>query len=180
MSREFSVEELLQWRLARAEADAPPAPRAAQLLERARPWWERWPERFQQYVQRVGRIQVAYAYAATESSRGRTGYPVPAVIAGADVETAARVLYFSIRDGQLRFRFQLDASSEHGDEDYEVTFVSEPEGRPLLSANAVASVENEYRVDVGLPEELVAGWEALKVTDRMPYRLILRPVVNGR
>jgi hypothetical protein len=180
MSREFSVEELLRWRLARAEADAPPAPRGGQLLERARPWWERWPERFQAYVERLGRIQVTYAYAATESFRGRTGYPVPTVIADADIETAARVLYFSIRDGQLRFRFQLDATSAVGDQEYEVTFVSEPEGRPLFSANAVASLENEYRLDAELSEELAARWDALKVTDRMPYRLILRPVVNGR
>jgi hypothetical protein len=180
MSPEFSVEELLRWRLARAEADAPPAPRAAQLLEHARPWWERWPERFQAYVERLGRIQVSYAYAATESSRGRTGYPVPTVIADAEVETAARVLYFSIRDGRLRFRFQLDVTSELGDNEYEATFVSDPEGRPLFSANAIASVENEYRLDAELPEELAAGWDALKVTDRMPYRLILRPVVNGR
>lgn len=180
MSHEFSVEELLRWRLARAEADAPPAPRAARLIELARPWWEIWPERFQAYVERLGRIQVAYAHAMAELARGRTGHPVPTLIADAEVETAARVLYFSVRDGRLRLRFQLDVASEHAEQDYDVTFVSDPGDRPLLSANAVASVEHEYRLDADLSEELASSWEALKVTDRMPYRLILRPVTNGR
>jgi hypothetical protein len=45
--RELPVEQLLRWRLAQAEAAAPSAPRAAQLLEMARPWSacnEYWPE----------------------------------------------------------------------------------------------------------------------------------------
>lgn len=180
MNHKFSVEELLRWRLARAEAEAPPAPRGARLLELARPWWERWPERFQAYVERLGRIQVAYAHAMAEPARGRTGHPVPTLIAGAELETAARVLYFSVRDGRLRLRFQLDVASEHAEQDYDVTFVLEPGGRPVLFSNAVASVDNEYRLDADLPEELAVSWEALRVTDRMPYRLILRPVTNGR
>jgi hypothetical protein len=182
MSAEFSVEELLRWRLARAEAEAPPAPRARQLLDGARPWWDVWPERFQAYLERLRTIQVAYGHAMTEVVRGRSGHPVPTLVTGveAEIETAARVLYFSVRDGRLRLRFQLEAGPERPRTEYEVTFVSEPGGRPLLSANAVASVENEYRLDADVSTELANAWEALKVTDRMPYRLILGPVVSGR
>jgi hypothetical protein len=42
MSPNMTVEQLLVWRLAQAEADAPPAPRAERLLDLVLPWW---PER---------------------------------------------------------------------------------------------------------------------------------------
>jgi hypothetical protein len=40
MSQEMSVEQLLVWRLAQANVDAPPAPCAARLLELASGWDE--------------------------------------------------------------------------------------------------------------------------------------------
>jgi hypothetical protein len=40
MRREFDIEQLLRWRLERAESDAPLPPAGLHLLERARPWWE--------------------------------------------------------------------------------------------------------------------------------------------
>ena len=43
MKTEIHIGQLLRWRLARAEAEAP---RAARLLELSRPWWETLPERF--------------------------------------------------------------------------------------------------------------------------------------
>src|SRR5438477_12791678 len=73
------IEQLLRWRLAQAEAEAPPAPRAARLLERARPWWESWPERFQSVIERLTRIQIAYGHAMAEP-QSRSGHPVPALI----------------------------------------------------------------------------------------------------
>ena len=180
MSAEFTVQELLRWRLARAEAEAPPPPRAVELLKAARPWWDLWPERFQAYLERLQGIQVAYGHAMTEV-RGRSGHLVPTLLTGThEIETAARILYFSVRDERLRLRFQLEPASERPQTEYEVTFVSESGGRPLFSANAIASVENEYRLDADVSTELANTWEALKVTDRMPYRLILRPVANGR
>ena len=182
MSAEFTIQDLLRWRLARAEADAPPAPRAKQLLDAARPWWDAWPERFQRYLERLQGIQVAYGHAMTEVAPGRSGHLVPTLVTGTDeeIETAARIVYFSVRDERLRLRFQLEPGSEQPQAEYEVTFVSDPGARPLFSASATASVENEYRLDADLSAELANAWEALKVTDRMPYRLILRPVANGR
>ena len=66
MNSNTPIEELLRWRLHQAEAEAPPAPPAARLLALARPWWEALPERFNALVERLGRIQVAYAYAQAE------------------------------------------------------------------------------------------------------------------
>jgi hypothetical protein len=176
MKRISTVEQLLRWRLARAEAEAPRAPRAADLLELARPWWETWPERFHSLVELVGRIQFVYGHAMTEKSQSRVGYPVPAVVAreGEELAAFARVLYFNVRDGRVRLRFQLDGGPGHAPETFEVTFVAEHEGRPLVSAPATLSVESEYRLDAELSEELARDWEDLKVTDRMPFRLILR------
>ena len=174
------VEQLLRWRLAQAEAEAPPAPRAARLLELARPWWASWPERFQSVIERLTRIQIAYGHAMAEP-QSRSGHPVPALIVHTveELETSVRVLYLNVRNGQLHLRFQLDAAPAHAEQDFEVTFVSEPAARPLFSAHAAKSVGSEYRLSAELSEEVARDWERLKVTDQMPFRLILHPVTTG-
>jgi hypothetical protein len=177
MTNDMSVEQLLVWRLAQADAEAPPAPRAARLLDLIRPWWEIWPERFQEYLDRLSAIQLVYGHATTEPLHVRSSHPVPALIAHADgVETFARVLYLSVRDGHLRLRFHLDATPVQAEPAFDVTFVSEPTGRPVLFARASHSMENEYRLDVDLSQDLASSWEALRVTDWMPFRFILRPL----
>lgn len=176
MKRAMHVEDLLQWRRERAEAGAPPAPSAIQLLKLAKPWWEMWPDRFATSVRRLAAIQLSYGYAMSHPSHGHSGHPVAALISRDDdeQESPARILYMSVHDGRLRLRFQL-APIPRSDAAFEVTFVSEAGLRPILSARADLSGEDEYRVDVELPSELVAAWESLKVTDPMPFRFILRP-----
>jgi hypothetical protein len=181
MTNDMSVEQLLVWRLAQADADAPPAPRAARLLDLIRPWWEVWPERFQEYWGRLSAIQLVYGHAMTEPLHVRSSHPVPALIAHAEgVETFARVLYLSVQDSQLRLRFHLDTVPGQAQPSFDVTFVSEPTGRPVLFARAMLAGENEYRLDVDLSEELVTSWEGLRVTDWMPFRFILRPTAADR
>lgn len=176
MKSKIPTEMLLRWRLARAENEAPPAPRATRLLEQTRPWWETRPEQFQSLVGRLSRMQIAYGHAMTESNQPRTGYPVTTLVnhAGQDTETFVRVLYLNIRQRRFCFRFQLNATLQPAVETFEATFISEPNMTPVLSAPAVRSVDNEYRVDVEVPEELARNWGALKVTERLPFRLILR------
>ena len=175
------VKELLQWRLNQAEAEAPPAPSGARLLELARPWWETWPERFQSLVNRLSKIQIAYGHAMADRRRSRNGYPVPALLvrAGQELETSARVLYLNVRGGQMRLRFQVDALPEECREALDTTFVCIRSEGPVLVAPAVWSVGNEYRIEVSLPEELGRSWEQLKVTDRMPFRLIFHGEAGG-
>ena len=176
MKHDIPIEQLLRWRLAQAEKAAPPAPRAARLLEQARPWWETWPERFQSLVQRLGRIQVAYGHAMTEPSHGRSGYPVATliVLGSQELEASVRVLYLNVRNGRLSFRFQLNASVQPIADNFDTTFISEDSQSPVLSAQATRSVDREYRIDMDLSDELAKKWEGLKVMDRMPFRLILR------
>ncbi len=178
-----NIERLLRWRLARAEFDAPPPPRAAHLLALARPWWETWPERFREQVERLTAIpQVSYGHAMTDVRQDRMGHPVTALIIHTveEYEASARILYFSINDGRLRLRFQLDAGAAVAERVFEVTFVSDDVPEPLFSANATSSVESEYRLDAELPIALVGRWADLKVTDRMPFRLILHsPATRG-
>jgi len=181
MKTEIPIEQLLRWRLAQAEAEAPPAPPATHLLELARPWWEIWPEQFHSLVERVGRMQVAYGHAMAEPGQSRGGFPVPALIALAnqEIEAFARVLYLNVRAGRLLFRFQLDALATQAPERLEATFVAAPSAPPLLRALATLSVDTEYRIDADLPAELAHDWEQLKVTDRMPFRLLLRSHKQG-
>src|SRR5215467_10680571 len=98
MKVEIPVQELLRWRLARAEDEAPPAPRAARLLELARPWWDTWPERFQKLVERLGELEVAYGHAMAETRRPSTEPLVPAIVVrtATETETSARLLYLRI------------------------------------------------------------------------------------
>jgi hypothetical protein len=182
MPREAPVEQLLRWRLALAEAEAPPPPRAAELLALARPWWERWPERFRAQAERLRAMPLAYGYAMAgpPSQRGHAGYPVPVLLAQAgDVEAYARVLYLVVRDGRLRLRFALDGAPGATESAFHAVFVGDASERPLCAALAERSQGGEYRVDVALPPEIAGSWAPLKVTDRMPFRLILRPVADG-
>jgi len=176
MKTKVPISQLLRWCLSQAEASAPPAPRAARLLEMARPWWEAWPEQFCSLAGRLGRIQIAYGHAMAEIRPSRGGYPVPALIALAnqEIEACARVLYLNVRNGRLMFRFRLDTGAAQLPERLEATLVADPSARPLLSAPATLSVDSEYRIDAELPADLAHDWEQLKVTDRMPFRLLLR------
>jgi hypothetical protein len=177
MKTQISIEQLLRWRVALAETEAPPPPRAARLLELARPWWERYPRRFQSFLERVGKMEIAYGHAMAESRPACTVHPVPALIVRSEeqIEACAQVLYLSLRDGQLRLRFQLKGGPEPADPGFEITFVSNMPARPLFSALATRSVDNEYRLDTELPPEIIEEWRHLRVTDRMPFRFILRP-----
>jgi len=176
MKTEIHIEELLRWRLARAESEAPRAPCAADLLESIRPWWDTWPEKFQAAVRQLTSIRVGLGHAMAEPRLGRVGLPIAVLVIGAteSSETTAKALYFSIRDDKLRFRFQLDLPVEQASPDYEVSFVSDRTSEPLFVAEASSSVETEYCIEVALPVALAREWESLKVTDRMPFRLILR------
>ena len=182
MKTEIRIEQLLRWRLAQAEAEAPPAPRAARLLELARPWWETWPAQFQALVERLGGIQINCGHAMAEPNQSRMGHPVPVIIvSGAEEsEALARVLYLSFRDGRLHLRFQLETPSAPVDAPYEVTIVSDADAKPVFSARAGLSRDSGYRLDAELATEVAVRWERLKVTDRMPFRLILRSVRNAQ
>jgi hypothetical protein len=176
---QIPTEQLLRWRLARAEDEAPPAPRAARLLELARPWWETWPERFQKLVERLTQLEVAYGHAMAERPPSEPLVPAIVLHTATETETSARILYFSVRDGQLRLRFELSDDQHSSEPAYEVTFVCRTSSHPLFSTAAARSANSEYSLSERLPDELATKWRALKVTDGMPFRLILRPVENG-
>ena len=181
MHSDASVERLLHWRAAQTAA-APPAPRAAELLELARPWWERWPDRFRARADRLARMPLAYGFAMAAPGRERRGHPVAVLLAGAeDRETYAHVLYFAVRDGGLRVRLELDVGAGRGAPaadavpGYEATFVDDGSEQPLFAGHAVQSANGEYRIETALPEALADRWASVRATDRMPFRLILRP-----
>ena len=181
MKDQMDMIGLLKWREQRAETEAPRAPSAAHILQLFEPWWDKWPDRFAASVRRLAAIQLSYGYAMAHPPRGHSGHPVAALISredDGDQEAHARILYMSVRDGRLRLRFQL-ASIPRNDRVFEVTFVSETGLRPILSAYADLSGEDEYRVDVELPGEIAVAWESLKVTDPMPFRFILRPAPDS-
>ena|SRR5688572_12692544 len=180
MKTETTMEKMLRWRLEQAGREAPPAPRASRLLALARPWWETLPDRATQLCARVSRIEMAYGHAMEHGDGRSAGYPVPVLLVHGDkeIEAAARLLYFTARDGELRLRFCLELPPEAADASpantWEVTFVSS-EGTPLFVALAALSVEREYRIEAALPPALTEAWAALKVTNRMPFRFILGP-----
>jgi hypothetical protein len=178
MKARISVEQLLHWRLARAEAEAPAPPSAARLLDLARPWWETWPERFQKLAERLGQLEVAYGHAMAEPRRAPNEQLVPAMIVrtATEAETSARVLYFSVRESELRLRFELSGDQELSEPGCEVTFICRKSSQPLFSASATRSTNGEYSLNEQLSDELISTWGTLKVTDEMPFRLILRPL----
>src|SRR5271170_2569014 len=119
MTSDKLAEEYLRWRFESMKAEAPAAPSAAQLIERALPWWERSPERFRALVGRLEKMQSGYDH--------NGGRPMPALIVQGEAETEgfARVLDFKIRDGMLHFRFQAEPSFASQASTFEVTFISD-------------------------------------------------------
>ena len=175
-----SMEALLRWRLARAEAEAPPPPSARVLLELARPWWDVWPERLRARLDRLAQMPPAFGYAMTALERARAAHPVPTIVAGTDDrETRARVSYFSVRDGGLRLRFRLDDAPAAPEPSFEATFVSHAGDRAMFIGTATLAQSGEYRVDVALPDDLADAWRQVRVTDPMPFRLILHPAEDA-
>jgi hypothetical protein len=175
MTPDTSLEHLLRWRLALAEADAPPPPRAAQLLALAQPWWERWPNRLRVRMEQLRRMPAALGYAMSMERDERRGHPVATILAlSEDLEAQVRVLYLSIQDGRLRLRFQLDRADVTDAEVLEATFLVEGDSAPF-AGHARRTPNGEYRLDVELPELHASAWSALTVTERMPFRLVLCP-----
>lgn len=183
MDRDHEVAELLRWRLAVAEATAPAPPSARALLEAARPWWERWPDRFRSHVERLRAMPLQVGFAMVSSSPEDRGHPVPVVIErGSGGEAQARVVYLAVIGEMLRLRFALDESGTAGDlrldggDVVEVTLVSQGDGSPLLEAAAERTGNDEYRLEAMLPAALAEAWRRLRVADPMPFAMILRPV----
>lgn len=181
MNMETPFERLIAWRAAQAEADAPPAPRAGHLLERARPWWQVHPDRFLAWFAQLDAIEVRIGHAMEPAAGRSVSFPVPALIARTHVETSslADILYFHLRGRTLRLRFQLHTRPELPDTHMEVTFVAAESAEPLLSAVATVAPGGEYRLEVDLPAAVANAWGHLRVTDRMPFRFILRPGDEG-
>jgi hypothetical protein len=176
MNSESSLHRLLTWRAQQAETSAPPPPRAARLLELARPWWSRMPERFDELLAQLGAIHVRYGHAMVAGEPRGRGFPVPAIVERKNVEVSslAHIGYFHLEGGRLRLRFQLQPPLEPAEPRVDATFVAHDEPAVLIEAKATLGPAGEYRIDVELPTTLAASWAALKVTDRMPFRFIIR------
>ncbi|HEX2101247.1 MAG TPA: hypothetical protein VHF69_11310 [Candidatus Synoicihabitans sp.] len=176
MKNHFLLEDLINWRSAQAEADAPPPPRAARLLELMRPWWQVQPERFRALLQQFDTM-MRVGYAMDPDRAQRENHPVPAVVAQTNVETnaLADILYLSVRGRTLRLRFALRAAPELRRSKLEVTFVAADSPDPLFFSTATLGPDGDYRVEMELPAKLAEDWSRLRVTERMPFRFILRP-----
>jgi hypothetical protein len=174
MKRKIPIEQLLRWRLAQAEAAAPPAPRAKRLLQAARPWWETRPEQFQALAEQLGRIHIVQSHAKAKPKASNGRYPIPVLMIHRTekLETFAHIVYFNVRDGSLCLRLRLKTVVPKTPQNIEVTFVNS-QLRPLFSAVATSLKNKEYRLDIELPESLARDWEKLKVKDQMPFRLMI-------
>ena len=176
MTPDKIAEEYLRWRFQLMKAEAPAAPSAAQLIERALPWWERTPERYRALVGRLEKMQSGYDNNGGRSDHGSEGRAMPALIVRGDegMECFARVLDFKVRDGKLHFRFKVASPFAPEGSTLEVTFISYPASRALLFAPAFGSSEIGYIVYTELPAELSVAWVSLDETAHLPFRLILR------
>jgi hypothetical protein len=126
-------------------------------------------------------MEISYGHAMAEARRAPSEHLVPALIlhAAAEIETSARILYFSLRNGHLHLRFQLGPANDRSEPPYDATFVCRATSQPIFSAAAERSANGEYSLAHTLSEELAAKWAPLRVTDEMPFRLILRQVEGG-
>lgn len=179
--RDDAMERLLQWRLAAAESEAPLPPRAALLIELAQPWWETWPQRLRERIDRLQRMPATLGFAQETNAQPQRGHPVATLLAlEDDVEAYAWVLYLSVRDGWLRLRFILQEPVPATPDSVEATLIADGETSAPFAGRATRAPNGEYRVDVELPAPLAEEWELLRAAERMPFRLVLTPHHESR
>jgi hypothetical protein len=181
LKTKIPVKELLCWRLEKATAEAPPAPAAASLLALARPWWETSPARFQSAIQKLNSIPSAQAHSICESGHLPASNPMPTLIlrTAEEQEASLRMLSIGVKNGRMQLSFQFETVAGPEEQEFELTFVSELTSKPLFRTHAAKSASGEYWLEAELPSELAENWKRLKVTDRLPFRLILRLVATG-
>ena len=182
MKSKIPIYELLRWRLEHAKSEAPLAPPASRLLDLSLPWWERQPEKFQLLMAQLEKIPPLDGRRSSKSSRSHRPQLVPALFVRGSEKFAnsVSVQYFRVRDGRFRLRFKLDTALMPAEPTLQATFISVTGGRPLLCVTATVLASGGYSVDMELPPELAQDWEQVKVTDRMPFRLILRSGMTVR
>lgn len=173
----MNVEQLLQWRLARAEEEAPPAPRASRLLELARPWWQTAPDTFRRLARELAALPYGVAHAMDGNAAALPVPPVPVLLVRREqrVATQARVSYVMVRERQLRLRFELNAAVAADEPVLEALFIATTGEGVLFEATAHLSPTGEYRVEVSDLPEAADEWHRLNVANPMPFRLILCP-----
>lgn len=176
MNNPITLADVLHWRLAEAEASAPPPPRATRLLDLARPWWETYPEKYKAFADRFSSFRIRYGHALVDPAAAALAHPVPVLIVQSDGEreTSAQLLYLTTSESTIRLRFEL-AESNLGEGAFESTFIDQKTLQPLFTAEVRGSIGNEYGLESPLPDYLGLKWMSLKVTDQMPFLLILRP-----
>jgi hypothetical protein len=179
MKEPISISDLLRWRMAQAQTEAPAPPDAWALIAQTRPWWKKWPEQFQAAVKSLGSLQVVYGRAHSLFNETSGGHPVPAVVIHGHQkqDCQARILFLTVREGSLRLRFRLVGPALPAEQTLEVTFVDR-EMRPILTASATLAANHQYRIDTELPPLLAQVWEQVKVTDQMPFQFIIHCDTN--
>jgi hypothetical protein len=182
MKRKTSIQQLLRWRLAQSRASPPPAPRAAYLLQAARPWWEKQPKTFESQVEQLKRIKSVYGHAPGATARSDNGYRVPALIVRGEEESEnyARITYFDVPDMRLLLSFKLETALKPVETAFQVTFISEPGARPFFCVAAIVSAEGNYIIETEILAEIASEWGQLKRSDQMPFRLILYSPTSRR
>lgn len=176
MKTKTTFAELMRWRFDRAARDAPPAPRAARLLDASRPWWERCPGEFQSLVERLAAMRMNYGHAMVERRAADAGHCVSTLVVNSEGESeiAMRPLYWDLRGSRLHLRFEPEAVGLTLAAVHEATLVAHDSLQPVLAAPIRRSVAGEYWLEAEIPDDLRRAWADVRVTDPMPFRLILR------
>jgi hypothetical protein len=175
MSKKIPLEQLLHWRLKQAEAAAPPPPKAAQLLQSARPWWKKRPKEFRSKVEHLRTFQSTLSHSTNNKRRKANNILVPALLVYNEIESGvyASIKHFRVLETKLHLSFGLETKMSLVDHNLEVTFISNVTPAPMLDATATISADNTFHLETELPVEIAKEWEQLKLTNPMPFGLII-------
>lgn len=181
MSKNIPLEQLLRWRLKQAEAAAPPPPKAAQLLQSARPWWEKRPKDFQSQLEHLRKLRSEHRHATTNKPRKSNGILVPALLVHKEAESGnyALVTHLGVVETKLHLRFKLETKLSPADKHFEVTLISNATTTPIFSVTTTFSADNTFQIETELPVEIAKDWEQLKLTSPMPFGLIIHSNVEA-
>ena len=132
-------------------------------------------------MEHLRKFQSAHSHAATNKRRKGTGVPVPALLVYKEVESEiyALVTHLSLLETKLRLRFKLETKLSPVDQNLEVTFISNATLTPMFYVTTTVSADDTFHIETELPVEIAKDWEQLKLTNPMPFGLIIHSNVEA-
>jgi hypothetical protein len=184
--RRMRLDDLLKAAAQQAEVEAPKPPTAAEMRRReaSRQWWKREPGLFSSARLKLFSFEEAHADARADIAyEPESICRIPALVVRdevAQLPVDVHVMDFEIAGDELTLKLRLSGTGIGREERLlQCAFVSGASEEPLAVALADFTSSREAPVHLYPNEEILRRCEEMPYGGALPFRLILRPLLNA-